>query len=518
MKEIEWIKDAVKICCTDYLSEQEMEERFAEPGKKYEMFSEKEKNFIAQTIGEQFEPNDSIYIYSVFLRYMGNAKFAEGLMDAVLKNDFDPYTGSMLELQTYKYKKDFRWVYKKLRELHRNNIEAFNKVLQIHYPYIEPQNRNRKRIVIVTEQMLSSLHAPTRVVSNFAYILKQMGYEILLFACPCDGILPVDLWHDLYRMNSIEALEAMPMKMYYRGEEFEGYQINMEQKNMKEYHMMLAMIHAWNPMFVLDLGTVNPVVDLVSRFTTLAAWEMGIECPVSEGDILIRLEWTEERLEREYSQALEKNQTQLFMEENMPVLIDDTGTKCLRSDLELPEDRFLVAVVGNRLDWEIDDTFIAVMRRITEAAADIDFVIIGDAETAKRRLADVCFSERIYFLGYRTNLSDVYGALNLYVNPARPGGGFSAAMALIAGLPVVTLPNCDVAYNVGEEFAVADYEEMIQTVVRYASDADFYEQKASQAQHYKEKNTDAKLEKYVKKLLDGVLGLIDGREVDNACI
>ena len=50
-------------------------------------------------------------------------------------------------------------------------------------------------------------------------------------------------------------------------------------------------------------------------------------------------------------------------------------------------------------------------------------------------------------------------------------------MALMAGLPVVTLPACDVAYNVGDEFTVMTEEEIVDAVVRYASDDVFYGQK-----------------------------------------
>ena len=112
----------------------------------------------------------------------------------------------------------------------------------------------------------------------------------------------------------------------------------------------------------------------------------------------------------------------------------------------------------------------------------------------------------------------VYRILDLYLNPDRLGGGFSSAMALIAGLPVVTLPNCDVAYNVGEEFVVSDYEEMMQTIKRYVSDRKFYEQKVEQAHSYKEKNTDAKMERYVKILLDKVIRKIEGMEQNDAGI
>ena len=185
--------------------------------------------------------------------------------------------------------------------------------------------------------------------------------------------------------------------------------------------------------------------------------------------------------------------------------------------MKLPEGRFLVAIVGNRLDIDINDAFIAVMQRILKDITCVDFVIIGEVDDLKKKLDNAAFQNRVYYLGFQ-NLMKVYPVLDLYLNPDRMGGGFSSAMALIAGLPVVTLPDCDVAYNVGEEFIIADYEEMIQTVIRYVSDKKYYEQKVEQARNYKEKNTDEKMERYVKKLLDGVVRQIEVMEKNDAGI
>lgn len=516
MDETEWIKQAVRACIADQLPEDDKIKLFKELGHQYTLFTAEGKGLIAKTIKEQFAGNDSIYLYSVFLRYMGNKDFAKQVLDLMLEGAFDVYTGTMLEVQVFRYMQNFKWYYSNIRNLHRKNIDAFQQILQIEDTYIKPENRNRKRIVLVTEHILSSAHAPTKIVSTIASILQKLGYEILLFLCPCDDVLPEDLWFQVYRMNSLPMLVKMPMRMYYKDQEIMGYQINMYQRNMKEYHMMLSIIRAWNPMFVFDLGTINPVVDLVNRFTTLVVLEMSILCPVSEGDILVRLGREEEALEQEYAAALLEHQTQIFMEENLPVLVNEACETCPRAELGLPEERFLIAIVGNRLDLDIDDAFITIMGTILERLPNADFVMIGEVSGLESKLAEGIYKERVYFLGYLDNLMEAYGSLDLYLNPVRYGGGFSSAMALIAGLPVVTLPNCDVAYNVGDEFVVPDVDEMIQIVERYATNQVFYQEKKTLARSYQEINTDAKMEAYVKKLLDEVYRLIDSREENDA--
>lgn len=517
MKEMEWIKDMVKVCINNDLTEEAKKNRFDELKTRFETFKLNEREIIKKTIREQFEVNDQIYLYSVLLFYIPKEEFAENVLDALLLGQFDVCTGSMLELQLSVYYKTFQSFYQKIRMLHRKNVTSFAEVLKIDFPYRDLKNRNKQRIVIVTEQLIGILHSPTAVVLRFAYVLKKLGYEILLMVCPDDKSLPEELWFHEGKVRSNEVFKDMPLEMSYKDELFVGYQINMTQGCLKEYHMMLSLIHTWNPYFVLDLGTANPVVDLISKFTTLAAWEMSIVCPVSEANILIRLGRTEDKLEQDYKEALLDHQVQLFMEENIPVLTEESSEQCDRSEMKLPEGRFLVAIVGNRLDIDINDAFIAVMQRILKDITCVDFVIIGEVDDLKKKLDNAAFQNRVYYLGFQ-NLMKVYPVLDLYLNPDRMGGGFSSAMALIAGLPVVTLPDCDVAYNVGEEFIIADYEEMIQTVIRYVSDKKYYEQKVEQARNYKEKNTDEKMERYVKKLLDGVVRQIEVMEKNDAGI
>ena len=83
-------------------------------------------------------------------------------------------------------------------------------------------------------------------------------------------------------------------------------------------------------------------------------------------------------------------------------------------ELGLPEGKFFVAVVGNRLDLEIDEEFLNIMKQIMDAAENVDFAVIGDAEKLQEKLADTSYGKRIHFLGYCMDLPGTYRALHLY--------------------------------------------------------------------------------------------------------
>ncbi len=517
MRETDWLKDTVRLCNADDLSERSAE--FEVLRKQYHGFSEKERNTIRNVIKKVFGINDRIYIYSIVMNYMPHAEFAEDMMDAFIENNFNPYVGSMLEYQTYRIYDYVKYLYKKRRIFHKKNVQGFDDFLSIDYPYIKPADRNKKKIVFVAEHMLSYYHAPSKMAVDFMLALKKIGYEIFVFLCPNDNGLPDGLWYGVQGSNTSEALKNGMWKIKYQGSFFEGYQINMDESGIKEYRMMLSIIYAWNPMFVFALGVSNPIIDLAGKFTTLVAGEVSTACPVSEGKILLRLDRGEEELEQEYAKVLkEENQTQIFMEEKMPVVIQNSTSDYTRADAGLPEDRFLAAIVGNRLDQELKDDFVEVMYSMLEKIPNLDFVIIGEVSKAREKLADCRYENRIHFLGFREDLMQVYRILDLYINPERHGGGFSSAMALNAGIPVVTLPDCDVAYNAGEEFIVKDYGSMTEAVEKYANDKEFYNQKTAAANRNAEKNTDQKLMEYMETLVDHVVRLIYEEEEKNDCI
>lgn len=166
MKEIDWIKEAVHICIAKDVSEVDAARRFESLKQQYEQFDTEEKHQILTILKEQFDPKDSLYLYSVFLHYMENERFAWALAETACTCSFDVVTGSMVEFHMHRYYKNHRELYHVLRAFHHKNVEKFSALLKLQLTYRPPSGRHKKRIVIITEQILKLRHAPTRVVCN----------------------------------------------------------------------------------------------------------------------------------------------------------------------------------------------------------------------------------------------------------------------------------------------------------------------------------------------------------------
>lgn len=500
--QVEWLKSAIKLCIKEFNLEQEKKNYFLELEKAYRGFTEEECKKIREIMKTKFEENDLVYVLSVIIQYMDIKAFKEELLEILARGKFDCLTSSVLEYQTVMY---IKGEYKRKRILRRKNIERYKELLPMEYAYNQLEKRNQNRIVIVTGQILSALHAPSKIVMDVSYVLqKYMGYELLLFICPCDRYLPEGLWFRPCYENSNKKFTNFPVRIQVSDIILKGYQINMGESCGIEYNMMLDIIHSWNPLFVLDFATGNPIVEKVRDFTTLVSMPVSIECPISEAQILIRLDKCENELEEEYKENIGKKQVQLFMEERFPVVVEEGNSAYIRSELGLSEEKFLIAIVGNRLDLEIDLEFVLLIKKILKEVSNVQFAIIGETKAFNEYFKEEEFEERIKYLGFCNDLQGVYKVIDLYLNPRRNGGGFSSAMALMAGVPVITLPKCDVAYNCGKEFIVQNYEEMIEAVYKCVNEKEFYIQKKECAKKYREKNSRETLLCYVNNLVEKI--------------
>lgn len=89
-----------------------------------------------------------------------------------------------------------------------------------------------------------------------------------------------------------------------------------------------------------------------------------------------------------------------------------------------------------------------------EQERDIYVIFIGPTnekfqKKVQREMGD---ASHIRFLGEQKRLQGAIAMTDLFVNPPRVGGGAGAHLALLEGIPIITLKNCDVASLAGDGF------------------------------------------------------------------
>ncbi len=130
-------------------------------------------------------------------------------------------------------------------------------------------------------------------------------------------------------------------------------------------------------------------------------------------------------------------------------------------------------MVGGRLTEEVSYEFLRELSEIFKYNIHITFV--GNFSTYESIIEkDSVLRENTSFIGFQDDILAIVELVDLYVNPPRTGGGSSIAEALSKGKPAVTLDFGDCSFSAGKDFCVKNIDEMKNSIIKYATDSEFY--------------------------------------------
>ncbi|MBJ7598142.1 MAG: glycosyltransferase family 1 protein [Candidatus Nephthysia bennettiae] len=119
----------------------------------------------------------------------------------------------------------------------------------------------------------------------------------------------------------------------------------------------------------------------------------------------------------------------------------DPGPGSLRRQLGLDDGQPLVGLVGRLVPIKAPGLFLDASRRVMESLPAARFVLVGDGELRaelERRVGDEGLRHAVRFTGWRSDLAEVYGVLDLVVCCSiNEGTPVSVIEASAAGKPVV---------------------------------------------------------------------------------
>ncbi len=461
-----------------------------------------QRNELLQILEAEFHEEERThnYLLSILIKSCHDIFLIDKLIESICRKQGDYYINLMIEYQiayelfANNYPK--KEAYDLRRRLHSYNVEGFTKLLQPPKTYRDISARNHNRIVLITDQLLGLHHAPTKILLEQCYSLqKNMGMEILLFVCPVSLATDHQItWFDQIKMNYFNELNGDYYISYRDGDisvspkesngifyiEYKdiilrGKQVVMDVANLQAQKLLLQLIYEYNPLFVFNVNSINPLADICNCFTTVVASSMAYGYPVSEGDILLYLDNLQAGANAASVASILEGGRQIALNFRWTFQVDEPDFVHDRSHFQINEDEFVLMIVGNRLIDEITEEYVKVLEHILSVDSKVSILLIGTYPNYMDRFKAQIFYGRVHAIGYQDQLATVIPLADLYLNPPRVGGGTSALYALKAGVPVITLPDCDVAINVGREFTCINYEEMTQLIIKYKEDQEFYD-------------------------------------------
>jgi len=378
-----------------------------------------------------------------------------------------------------------------IAKLYRNVYNEYKDSLN-DLTLIPKENRNKNLIFIFTSQFLESNHAPTKLILERAsYLIKDFNKDVLIIntkeLITQEGAVPFFknfIANDMQKYSNTNYVS-------YNDLEIPFYQPFSNMPNEGEINNILSIVKEYKPYFLLNFGSGNLTCDLCSNIISSITFPTTSDFPISESQI---------RINRTMLSNDNKNLCkELNIDERSLIISNpkngyhESKVTYSKEDYDLPNDKFLLSIVGNRLDNEVSDEFILmILNTITE---NTFIVFIGEF----LRYSLLCdqfplLKNNSKFLPYQDYLSDVLKLFDLHINPDRIGGGHGALYSIMHSIPIVTLDKGDVHTLTKNNFSVSSYNEMEQIIKRYIHDPLFYKEQSKIAHNIYEQEQDIKKE------------------------
>ncbi|MEG1291883.1 MAG: hypothetical protein RSD28_06255, partial [Lachnospiraceae bacterium] len=347
----------------------------------FQKMDQAEKNEVIQVLKACLPEKDDIETYMMILFVLWKCLKEPIILKEILNTlawdgRFQPFFRArdyVIFLRTNEYEPYFRIIRKQCAAQLRPLI------LEKGYSYRKLAKRNLNRVVIITEQLLPLAHAPSKVILDRCIGLHRLGKEVYLIVLPtqcCNN----DIMHCYCQadVNYSEQYNGEKKLEIHDGIEITSYQQRIGADYLENLKSVFRKIYEWNPAFVLNIGTENPLADIADSFVTEVAESMDIKYPLMDNAILIK------NGSLEYK-GIEEDRRNITPEtkiwkHSFTIKMDDVSNILTREELKLPQEKFIIAVVGNRLNQELTLKVLCFLQKVTELDEKIVIATIGTIE------------------------------------------------------------------------------------------------------------------------------------------
>lgn len=337
----------------------------------------------------------------------------------------------------------------------------------------KPQFSANDRVLVLTDQFLQPPHAPTRDALEYGKLFQDAGREVMIASTCAFG-------HQLYSpimpgsRCAVNAALAQTRVLAFEGRSYRYRQPADGRFNNRSLIDTLAAVEAFDPALVLAIGGQSLVGELLARSRFVVQYPTFGGLPTTKA--LRFFMWGPPNAE-ERGLMDRLGLADLYLFSHHPGFETPERTETLtRAQYGVPDDAFVFAVVGMRLGIDVDEAFVALMRKIRAARPNAHFAFIGEFDGYDAQVgADPNLAGAVSHIGFH---SDIIAALSLcdaYLNPTRKGGGSAIVHALSAGLPALTVAKGDAYEAVRALPALADEAALAEAACALAERGETYE-------------------------------------------
>ena len=458
-------------------------------------FSKKQqKNILQSMVGniQEMPPWMRVHILSFCMKVSKEETYAVMLLDYILQAPYDDVgeynklshfwqigTAQFLDqsLQTYAINIRMARLYRELFNIFKASLGLKER------NYFSWKERNDDLVFVFSAQVLGMAHAPTKTLLDRCYALKKyLKKEVVIIntamQIPVKGQAP---FYGLINATYADGLSEIK-QLEFKDETFEFHQCENKMPDLSIIKSIIEMVKERKPEFILDIGGSDICADLCGLFApqiTISTVFSKIAFSCGEYQMVDKILSDEDKDEL----AILGVNIRKVKKTTFTFSFKEQTHHYTREQLDLWKNKFILLVVGWRLDQEVDEIFLDMLECVLEENQRIAVAFMGKFDLYSEKIKHyVRLQERSKNLGKQMDALAVMECCDLYVNPRRSGGGSSVCEALYKGLPAVTLPTGDVSVAAGELFWVEDYSAMQKKILKYASEKKYYKQMSENAQ------------------------------------
>lgn len=346
-----------------------------------------------------------------------------------------------------------------------------------------PKNikQDKNKIAIVAGQLLGLNHSPTKLVLDYAKMLEKYNpkLKIKIFVEDWAYYSPDDLgWINVYSSSSSTVCKQIHKE--YVGERIDIYYSDGALNRKNRVLSDLKALVEFKPSIIYKIGSkFNVVTDLLFKYFPVVSQSIG---GIEESNYVdvFTAGYTKEYMESLYSENNLSHQK--YMKHIAGLYFTESKSTLERIKFGFKKQDFIMITVGNRLEAEVDEIFVTYMLNLLSDNENYKWIFVG-AESIpliSRKYHSYIDSGQIKFHSYEPELLSLYKICDVYVNPPRKTGGYSGALAMYAGLPVITTDkDSDVGLYVGERNCI-DLEAFPLEITKLKEDKEYYLEKSEE--------------------------------------
>lgn len=405
---------------------------------------------------------DKINYYSLIVLLGCNLNVLPEILHLLKQDkDFIYYHYPILTNTLFYMSKDKQESYPKLFQ---DRIEIMEKVNDYYKSRIElPSLPNKKtdndikRIAIVTGQLLSINHAPTKWAIDYTNNLIKYYPELKV------NIFVDDVFHyspnEVFWTHSYASAKSSELRNEHKNYLHSNITVHYSDSNLERERRLLkdtTEMIKYNPDVIFKIGApYSLATDLLYDYFPVVSMTVGGAEDSPFVDVFTGGH-TNKTIQQEY--RTQNIYDRKYIQHTIGFDFPDKIKPKKRNAYKIENNDFVMVTVGNRLEVEMTEEFIDIVCSFLNQSVATKWLIVGTKNLAyiDLKYKDLVRASKIIYVPYEKDLYSLYKICDVYVNPFRKGGGNSGAMAMKAGLAVVSLRTpLDISFFVGEEYCVS---------------------------------------------------------------